>query len=404
MAAPLNIAAVAVMLVLVEPPVASSHRPSLPAVTVVLVRLMILLFPPTTRITGPAALARRLLVKFTNDPPPLSRATALAPAPVVVTVTLFARISLFGLSTFIPSAAVPEVLMMTLLSTSRWLADTMLMPKALSPVVVMVVKKGAANGLIDSWLPAPIMMAGAFTVSTVIGPGRTKRGSKVASALPPRLTAVEPGGCGLKSVEPTTVMLLLPVMGVVTRPGPNVVCDRAGSDASNSEVSTAGTKRRHHGGDAKLDCASQHLRCRPALVARRWMLPVWQPGRVLCTIIPLLAPQHMRRWTRGPQGSCRDDSIGRCRAGRMLMQLQAGGCVPQATVAGNRVKQQARESWLRNRCVIYIPRSDRIAVRRYRRLGSIAPVPAWLGSIHAACLSRRTSGATASSASIARVA
>src|SRR5262245_63299714 len=178
MAAPLNIAAVAVMLVLVEPPVASSHRPSLPAVTVVLVRLMILLFPPTTRITGPAALARRLLVKPANDPPPLSRATALAPAPVVITVTLFARISLFGLSILNPSAAVPEVRMMTLLSTSRWLADTMLMPKALSPVVVMVVKKGVLLGLICSWLPAPITRAGAFTVSTIIGPGWTSPGSK----------------------------------------------------------------------------------------------------------------------------------------------------------------------------------------------------------------------------------
>src|SRR5262245_22566225 len=269
------------MLVLVEPPVASSHRPSpLPAVTVVPVRLMILLFPPTTRITGPAALARRLLVKPANDPPPLSRATALAPAPVVITVTLFARISLFGLSILNPSAAVPEVRMMTLLSTSRWLADTMLMPKALSPVVVMVVKKGVLLGLICSWLPAPITRAGAFTVSTLIGAGWTRPGSKSTLAFPPGLTAIWPAG-GLNCVEPTTVMFWLPPRVKPIVPGPNC-CDRAGSDASNSDVSTAGRKRRHHAGDAKLDCASQHLRCRPGLMARRCMLAVRRIARGGC--------------------------------------------------------------------------------------------------------------------------
>src|SRR5262249_7394678 len=101
-----------------------------------------------------------------------------------------------------------------------------------------------------------------FGVRTVLGRGWTKPGSKITSALPPGLTATTPAG-GLKSVEPTTVTFWLPVTGVVTRPGPTCCCDRAGSDASNSEVSTAGRKRRHHalGGDA-----SQNLRCRPELM------------------------------------------------------------------------------------------------------------------------------------------
>src|SRR5262249_23971252 len=87
-------------------------------------------------------------------------------------------------------------------------------------------------------------------------------------------TATVPG-FGINCVEPTTVTFWLPVMGVVTRPGPTCCCDRAASDHSKTEASTAGRKRRHHAlGDAKLECASQHLCCRPGLIARRCMLRV----------------------------------------------------------------------------------------------------------------------------------
>ena len=60
-AAPVSVARDAVMLAAMASPVTYSHRPSLlPAVTLVLVKLMFLLFPPWTRITGPAPLIREL--------------------------------------------------------------------------------------------------------------------------------------------------------------------------------------------------------------------------------------------------------------------------------------------------------------------------------------------------------
>jgi hypothetical protein len=61
-------------------------------------------------------------------------------------------------------------------------------------------------------------------------------------------------------------------MGVVTRPGPTV-CDWAASDASKTEASNVGRKRRHHTlGDVKLDRASERRSCRPRLIAWRGML------------------------------------------------------------------------------------------------------------------------------------
>src|SRR5215813_4080757 len=164
-AAPVSVECDAVTLVGVERRVTYSHRPSpLPAVTLVSVRLMFLpgKSPISTRITGPASLVSVLFVKFANDPPPLSRASALAPAPVVVTVTPVALMMLFGFSILIASAVVPEVLMATLFSTSPWLPDTTLIAKAFVPVVVMVVRKGAPLGFIASWVPPVIMMALAF--------------------------------------------------------------------------------------------------------------------------------------------------------------------------------------------------------------------------------------------------
>ena len=131
----------AMTLALMELFVRYSHRPSpLPAVTVESVRLTFLLVPLSTRITAPAWLVSVLFVKFASVPPPLSRASALAPAPVVVTLTSVALMMLFGLSIFIASAPAPVVLMATLFSSSVWLPDTTLIAKAFVPVVVMVVR------------------------------------------------------------------------------------------------------------------------------------------------------------------------------------------------------------------------------------------------------------------------